>query len=402
VIGAWEVALAGFEAHLRGSTSRKWATSKQYVQHVGWLAEGVATGPWEVSSSDLGSWLARQNWSVATSRNVMVSLRVFYAWAVGEGFLQWAPTAGATSAARRPGPAARPWPAAWSSAVVEFVQALRSANRSETTIRSYLERLRLLSEVSADPWNVTPAQLEQLLSNPEWKPNYRRSMRTAVASFYKWAQRRGHVEVSPALDLPQVRAPRSLPRPAPYDVVLEALAAADDRTRLALLLAVDGGLRRAEIAGLHFSQVNDTHLLVVGKGGVHRMVPMDPAGELATALRVELERRRDGRHGTGWSGPFVKANGYVFPSDMDPGPITPQRIGNLIARALPAEWTAHPLRHRFATDAYAVERDLQAVQQLLGHSKPETTAVYAQVPDGAMLTAVVSAGRRRREVLGLV
>jgi hypothetical protein len=33
-------------------------------------------------------------------------------------------------------------------------------------------------------------------------------------------------------------------------------------------------------------------------------------------------------------------------------------------------------------------RDLIAVQQLLGHAEPETTAVYARVPDGALLTAV--------------
>jgi hypothetical protein len=29
-------------------------------------------------------------------------------------------------------------------------------------------------------------------------------------------------------------------------------------------------------------------------------------------------------------------------------------------------------------------RDLIAVQQLLGHVKPETSAVYARVPDGAL------------------
>ncbi|MGH3219121.1 MAG: hypothetical protein ACRDPY_10505, partial [Streptosporangiaceae bacterium] len=33
-------------------------------------------------------------------------------------------------------------------------------------------------------------------------------------------------------------------------------------------------------------------------------------------------------------------------------------------------------------------RDLIAVQQLLGHAKPETTAVGARVPDRALLTAV--------------
>jgi site-specific recombinase XerC len=42
----------------------------------------------------------------------------------------------------------------------------------------------------------------------------------------------------------------------------------------------------------------------------------------------------------------------------------------------------------FATVACAAERDLMAVQQLLGPAKPGDTAVYARVADGSLLTAV--------------
>jgi site-specific recombinase XerD len=51
-------------------------------------------------------------------------------------------------------------------------------------------------------------------------------------------------------------------------------------------------------------------------------------------------------------------------------------------------WTAHTLRHRFATVAYAGERDLLAVQVLLGHSKPETTRLYVLIPDASLRAAV--------------
>ncbi|HEV8526110.1 MAG TPA: hypothetical protein VGS60_00985 [Actinomycetes bacterium] len=37
-------------------------------------------------------------------------------------------------------------------------------------------------------------------------------------------------------------------------------------------------------------------------------------------------------------------------------------------------------------------RDLIAVKQLLGQAKPETTAVYAEIADGALLTAVRAVG----------
>jgi site-specific recombinase XerC len=44
-------------------------------------------------------------------------------------------------------------------------------------------------------------------------------------------------------------------------------------------------------------------------------------------------------------------------------------------------------RHRFATTAYAAERDLLAVQQLLGHSRPEVTARYTALPGDALRAA---------------
>lgn len=52
--------------------------------------------------------------------------------------------------------------------------------------------------------------------------------------------------------------------------------------------------------------------------------------------------------------------------------------------------TPHPLRHRFATRAYAVDRDLLAVQTLLGHASPVTTRRYVAVPDESLRRTVLS------------
>lgn len=51
---------------------------------------------------------------------------------------------------------------------------------------------------------------------------------------------------------------------------------------------------------------------------------------------------------------------------------------------LAAGWSAHSMRHRYATVTYAVARDLLTVQQLLGHSKPETTMRYTALPADAL------------------
>ena len=51
-------------------------------------------------------------------------------------------------------------------------------------------------------------------------------------------------------------------------------------------------------------------------------------------------------------------------------------------------WTAHSLRHRYATTTYAVTRDLLLVSKLLGHASVETTQRYIAMPDDRLRAAV--------------
>ena len=69
------------------------------------------------------------------------------------------------------------------------------------------------------------------------------------------------------------------------------------------------------------------------------------------------------------------AGGWLFPGQVD-GHLSPDYVGTLLRRLLGRGYSAHTLRHRFASRAYAGTRDLLAVQNLLGHSKPETTQRY--------------------------
>ena len=62
-----------------------------------------------------------------------------------------------------------------------------------------------------------------------------------------------------------------------------------------------------------------------------------------------------------------------------------------MARALPDGLTAHALRHAFATRAYRATRDLLAVQELLGHARPDTTRGYILLPEDALRAAVEGA-----------
>lgn len=361
-----------------------------YRKRVGWLAGDHAdTSPWSLTTDDLADWLDRQSWSLSTRRKVVVAVRSFYAWSTLAGLCQGSPLAGVSvTAPRPPGPARADLPIAWRRPLEEWTTWLRGGARTESTIRTRLDHLANLAQMHADPWSITEGDLARWLSRSDWSPATKRAKRSSIRSFYVWAVRAGHVATSPAGDLDPIRQRRALPRPTPTDVLRDAVEGADDRVRLALHLALYAGLRRAEIAGLHTRDIGETSLHVRGKGGHERRVPLHPV--LAATLRDELDRRRTATNiGNGWGRTVPSVDGWLFPARDGERHLQPKWLGVLVGRALGPGWTTHTIRHRFATQAYLTQRDLRAVQELLGHSKPETTARYAAVPDGALAAAVL-------------
>ena len=66
-------------------------------------------------------------------------------------------------------------------------------------------------------------------------------------------------------------------------------------------------------------------------------------------------------------------------------------VGKIVSRLLPDGWTTHTLRHRFASAAYRADRDIRAVQDLLGHADVRTTQIYTAIPDHARRRACSAA-----------
>jgi integrase len=213
-------------------------------------------------------------------------------------------------------------------------------------------------------------ELVEWIGGQAWAAETKRSYRAALRSFYAWAHITGRITANPAGLLPTVRPPIRLPRPTPELVLAAALLAADDRVMLMVLLAARQGLRRGEIAQVHTADlVQDLagwSLKVHGKGAKERLVP------LCDQVRLRLREAPDG---------------FLFPGQIG-GHLSPARVGELVSKVLGPGWTTHTLRHRFATACYAGERDLFAVQSLLGHSKPETTRQYVLLPNDALRRAM--------------
>lgn len=258
-------------------------------------------------------------------------------------------------------------------ALDQWATWMRAAGRPESTIglRCY-HVARVLRDLRSggNPWGVTTDDLIAYLGTQKWAAETRRAYRASLRSFYAWAMAAGHCTSSPAALLPTITPPRGVPRPIPEQVYRDALRNSDNRVRLMIGLAAMCGLRRGEIARVHSRDMardlEGWTLFVHGKGGHVRQVPLPPW--LGLALR---------RCGHGW----------IFPSPHG-GHLTPHHVGKLVSAALPEGWTCHTLRHRCGTVAYSVTKDLRAVQELLGHARPETTAIYTKVPSASIRAAV--------------
>ena len=260
----------------------------------------------------------------------------------------------------------------WTSWIDSYLTHLRAAGRSTGTLRVQGSYLRRASVELPDPDAVRREDIERWWAQQDWQPETRKSAQVVLRGFDRWARDTGRVEADPTSGMPAVRIPHAEARPVPEAVLHRAISEAHGRTRLMLLLAGRAGLRRAEIAAARWDHITDDELVVRGKGGRIRRVPLHPA------ILTELARV-----------PGADRRGPLVPSTTG-AQLTPDRVGRLVARALGDGWTAHPCRHRFASRAYSVERDTMAVMGVLGHSSPATTRRYI----------VVDMDARRRAVMG--
>lgn len=245
-------------------------------------------------------------------------------------------------------------------------------------------------------WDLTTDDLTQFVLESGHAANTRIVMRSGVISLYRWARKRGHISGAPAEDIPKPRSPQPRPRPVPNDVYKRVLAAAPDlRLRVALRLAGELGLRRAEASGLrrdHLVLDEDGYWLrFVGKGDKERMIPC-PDDIAADILTLIDSTPYD------WAFPSRNAQPTGYRGHGEPSitwhdkPISPHSLGSLVSGVLPDGYTMHKLRHRAGTEAYRRSgNDIYLASKLLGHSSVTTTQAYVK-PDMSRLRSVLSRG----------
>ena len=233
---------------------------------------------------------------------------------------------------------------------------------------------RVLKGINLPIQEVQRKHLIAWLADCNYSAETRRQVIISLRKFFLWLLKEGKVITNPADSLPAVKRPRAIPHPAADVHIIAAMRTAPSWVSLAVEIMSTCGLRRFEVANLRSSDVqaigNTWTIRIIGKGGCGRVVPCPPA--LATKL--------------------VNKQGWVFPGGQN-GHVSPGWLGKQVSKHLPDGVTAHKLRHRFASVAYQSQKDLRAVQQLLGHASVATTQVYTAVNPGDLLESASAAWR---------
>ncbi|HWE77922.1 MAG TPA: site-specific tyrosine recombinase XerD [Pseudolabrys sp.] len=225
---------------------------------------------------------------------------------------------------------------------------------------------------------------------------------SAVRQLYRFLYAEAKRSDDPAAVLEGPKRGRPLPKVlsiAEVDALLkEAQRQAEDETqkpavrlramRLLCLLEVvyATGLRVSELVALPAAAARrDQRMLVVrGKGGKERLVPLNQTAKTTMAAWLTLAAEA-GRKGE---------SKWLFPSFGEQGHLTRQHFAREL-KALgatcgiaAARLSPHVLRHAFASHLLHNGADLRIVQTLLGHADISTTQIYTHVLEDRLKTMV--------------
>ncbi len=221
---------------------------------------------------------------------------------------------------------------------------------------------------------------------------------SALRQFYLFAYQEGWRTDNPAARIKGPKKQQTFPNTLTEAEVTALLDAAREtgksdslKTRNTCLfqLLYATGLRVSELVGLpHAAVLGDPRMILVrGKGGGERMVPLSPPAKAAIAAwlpfrALQLKKKNS-------------SSSFLFPSQNAQTHLSRVQFFRLVNQVAlkagldPSRISPHTLRHAFATHLLAHGADLRAIQMLLGHADISTTEIYTHVLDDRLKALVL-------------
>lgn len=278
--------------------------------------------------------------------------------------------------------------------IERFLEMLRAeSGAAANTIAAYGTDLRLASEaLGGGLAHAGREDIERLAGG--WAELARATVArksSALRRFFAFLAEEGHRADDPGAALPRPGTARRLPKilsTGDVDALFVAIAERQARVppdpldlRLAALIELlyGSGLRATELVSLPRNAIHPDRpfLILKGKGGRERLVPISDRARAAVAL---------------WRTQVSPDKPWLFPSGKKH--LTRVRLYQIVralaaAAGIPPERVSpHVLRHAFATHLLEGGADLRALQAMLGHADIATTEIYTHVDSRRLVELV--------------
>ena len=284
----------------------------------------------------------------------------------------------------------------------QFLEHLRyERNVSEHTLRNYASDLEqfydYLEPADAQTGKRKEPDIQQIdhLTIREWLATLHsaRKKKTSVArklaalrTFFQFLVREGVVELNPAKLVSTPRREKKLPKHLSVEDAFRFIETPDletdlgKRDRAMLELTYATGVRVSELTTLSLGDIDFKNklILVKGKRRKDRIVPFgDPAHEALKSYLNVRDKFLD-------SAPESERDEDALFLNYQGTRITTRSVGRMVEKYIRIcagmhDISPHALRHSFATHLLDSGADLRDIQELLGHARLSTTAIYTHV-----------------------
>lgn len=257
---------------------------------------------------------------------------------------------------------------------------LMSGQIEARTAEQLRSRLRdFAANAPADPRRVTRRHVEAWMERPDLSAQYRRARLSALRGFTRWCVSEGVMVVKdPCLMVPLPKVPVQLPKRLTHAEAQQLVAAVsrDRRTRLIVLLMLQLGLRRVEVARANVEDVDvaGRSMTVRGKGGGGVETAVLPIDDETWGALTSYLAEAGHTHG-----PLIRNRVRVH------GRCAPATISELVRQGMvdagikkpgDATRTPHSCRHTTAHDVLEMTDNVHAVQLALRHASISTSMKY--------------------------
>jgi integrase/recombinase XerC len=277
-------------------------------------------------------------------------------------------------------------------AIADYCRQLKLEGKSRHTVRAYgldLEQFhaflrQFFEEERVLPELISVLNIRDFLRWAHERPDCNRSLArktAALQGFFHFLKVNGRIQTNPMDKIKRPKFEKKLPHFFSEEEMAKLLSIPDQtsiygiRNRAILELLYSSGLRISELAGI---QLNDLDLRrklvrVGGKGNKERIVPVGEQAAQAVRDYLAVRDRLAGQDSPNRL--FLTKSGKEF--DGKQLDIILKGYIRLVAQQ--KGYSAHTLRHSFATHLMARGADIRAIQEMLGHANLSTTEIYTHV-----------------------